>query len=93
MLGVERVHDAAVHLDRLPCDELTDPAGQVLIRVRDVIDDHRHRPGVAGQARGAEAHSSSLQPFTKPIIRSLAASMSAAYAAGSCSSPVTKAAL
>jgi len=51
MLGVERVHDAAVHLDRLPRDELTDPAGQVLIRVRDVIDDHRHRPGIAGQGR------------------------------------------
>jgi hypothetical protein len=51
--GVQRVHDLAVHLDRLTGDELADPTRQVLVRVRDVIYHHRHRPGVIVQRRRA----------------------------------------
>ena len=46
-----------------------------------------------GSARGAARHSLSLQPPTKAIIRSLAASMSAAYAAGLRASSATRATL
>jgi hypothetical protein len=46
VLGVQRVHRLAAYLGRLAGDELADPAGQVLVRVRDVIDDHRHWPGI-----------------------------------------------
>jgi hypothetical protein len=51
VLGVERVHDLAVDLDRLARDQLAHPPREVLVRVRDVVHDDADWPGVTVEGR------------------------------------------
>lgn len=50
--GIEGVDDIGVHRHHLAPEDLAHPAGQVLIRIRNVICHHAHRPWVALERRG-----------------------------------------
>jgi hypothetical protein len=77
---IESVYDIAVNLDLLADHNLPYPSREILICVRDVIHDHRDRPGITIDGRCVPILVGAA--ITKLIIRSFAASMSAAYAAG-----------